>query len=205
MIARQLTFYDILGVQPGATAYALQSSYEARMAVLAPAMIAGAPSKVLSIVDRTKASLELAYHTLTDPVGRKLYDEDSGVLRIGGGLKAPQDFPSTGNWAWDGNGQFPDPDAPVEFLGMIADWLALRPATSRKVTVPDTRGLFVSPARRLMGLSGLHPTVDQLTKDPMPVEGLVIDQTIPHGTRVRRLSPVTLQVWHPPRQRGRGA
>ena len=205
MIGRQLTFYDILGVESGASAAAVQRGYDARMAVLAPAMISGAPSKVVSIAERTKVSLELAYHTLTDPVGRRLYDEDSGVLRVGGGLKAPQYFPSPGNWARDGSGSGTDPGAPVEFLGMIADWLSLRPATSRKVTVPDARGLFVNPARRLMGLSGLHPTVDQLTKDPMPVEGLVIDQSIPHGARVRRLTPVTLQVWHPPRQRDRPA
>lgn len=193
----QLTFYDILGVQYGASAEDIQRGYEARIAVLAPGMIASAPSKVVSIADRTLAALELAHRTLTDPVGRRLYDEDSGVLRVGGGLKAPQDFPSAGG----GNGQAPESDAHVEVLGLIADWLSLRPAKARRVTVPDARGLFVGPARRLMSLSGLHAAAVQLTKDPMPVEGLVIDQSVPAGARVRRMSPIELQVWHPPRQR----
>jgi hypothetical protein len=199
----QLNYYDILGVLPGASADDVQRGYEARMAVLAPGMIAGAPSKVVAIVDRARAALELARRTLTDPVGRRIYDEDSGVLRVGGGLSRPQAVPSTGNWTWDGTVWGPDLDVPVEFLGMVADWLALRPAKGRRVTVPDARGLFVSPARRLMTLSGLHAAVVQLTKDPMPVEGLVIDQSISVGARVRRMSPIALQVWHPSQQRWR--
>ena len=185
----------------------MERSYNAKMAVLAPGMIAGAPSKVVAIVDRARAALELARRTLADPAGRRRYDEESGVLRVGGALSRPQPVPSTGDWTWDGNawGTGTDLDAPVEFLGMIADWLAPRPATARRVTVPDARGLFVGPARRLMTLSGLHPDVVQITKDPMPVEGLVIDQTIQAGVRVRRMCPVTIQVWHPPRQRGRRA
>lgn len=203
-MAGQLTYYDILGVTTGASPDDVQRSYDAKMAVLAPRMIAGAPSKVVATVDRAHAVLELARRTLTDPVGRRLYDEESGVLRVGGGLVRPQAVPSTGNWTWDGNLRGPDPDAPTEFLGMIADWLAQRPAATRRVTVPDGRGLFVSPARRLMTLSGLHPEVVQITRDPMPVEGLVVDQTIQAGARVRRMCPVTLQVWHPPQQRGQG-
>jgi beta-lactam-binding protein with PASTA domain len=54
-----------------------------------------------------------------------------------------------------------------------------------------------------MTLSGLHAAVLQLTKDPMPVEGLVIDQSVPAGERVRRMSPIQLQVWHPSQQRRR--
>jgi len=199
----QLSYYDILGVNARASADDVQRGYEARMAVLAPGMIAGAPSKVVATADRARAAVELARRTLTDPVGRRLYDVDSGVLRVGGGLSRPQAVPSTGNWTWDGNGRAADLDAPVEFLGMIADWLAVRPARSRRVTVPDARGLFVGPARRLMTLSGLHAAAVQLTKNPMPVEGLVIDQSVPAGTRVRRMTPIELQVWHPPRQRQR--
>ena len=200
-MASQLTYYDILGVTAGATADDVQRGYEARMAVLAPGRIAGAPSKVVATADRARAAVELARRTLIDPVGRRLYDEDSGVLRVGGGLSRPQPVP-TGNWTWDGNTST-DLDAPIEFLGMIADWLALRPARARRVTVPDARGLFLGPARRLMSLSGLHASAVQLTKDPMPVEGLVIDQSVPAGARVRRMSPIELEVWHPPRQRQR--
>jgi hypothetical protein len=197
----QLTYYDILGVLPGASAEDVQREYDAKMAVLAPGMIAGAPSKVVAIVDRARAALELARRTLTDPVGHRLYDVDSGVLRVGGGLSRPQPVPATGDWTWDGNGTGTDLDALPEFLGMIADWLALRPAKARRVTMPDVRGLFVSPARRLMALSGLHPELVQLTQYPVPVEGLVIDQSIPAGEQIRRSSTVTLQVWHPSRPR----
>ena len=202
-MAGQLTYYDILGVTAGASADDVQRGYEARMAVLAPGMIAGAPSKVVATVDRARAAVELARRTLTDPAGRRVYDVDSGVLRVGGGLSRPQPVPSTGNWTWHGNVSGTDLDAPAEFLGMIADWLALRPARARRVTVPDARGLFVGPARRLMTLSGLHAVAVQLTRDPMPVEGLVIDQSVPAGARVRRMSPIELQVWHPPRQHPR--
>jgi hypothetical protein len=199
----QLTYYDILGVTPGASADDVQRGYAARMAVLAPGMIAGAPSKVVATADRARAALEQARRTLTDPVGRRRYDDESGVLRVGGGLSRPQALPSTGNWTWHGNARGLDPDGPVEFLGMIADWLAMRPGKGRRVAVPDARGLFVSPARRLMTLSGVHAVVRQLTKDPMPVEGLVIDQSIPAGARVRRMSPIELQVWHPPQRHRR--
>jgi hypothetical protein len=199
----QLSYYDILGVTAGASADDVQRGYDVRMAVLAPSMIAGAPSKVVATADRARAAVELARRTLTDPVRRRIYDVDSGVLRVGGGLARPQPVPSTGNWTRDGNASATDPDAPAEFLGIIADWLAQRPARARRVTVPDARGLFVGPARRLMTLSGLHAVAVQLTKDPMPVEGLVIDQSVPASARVRRMSPIELQVWHPPRQRWR--
>jgi multidrug resistance efflux pump len=66
--------------------------------------------------------------------------------------------------------------------------------------VPDARGLFVGPARRLMTLSGLRADLVQLTVKPMPVEGIVVDQSARPGARVRRSSTVMMQVWHPTQQ-----
>jgi hypothetical protein len=199
-MAGQLSYYDVLGVPSGASADDVQRSYDAKMAVLAPGMISGATSKVIAAADRARAAVELARFALIDPARRRRYDEDSGVLRVGGGLSRRQPVPSTGNWTWDGN-TGTDLDGAVEFLGMIADWLGLRPARARRVTVPDAQGLFVGPARRLMSLAGLRAAVVRLTKDPMPVEGLVVDQSVPAGARARQMSPIELQVWHPPRQR----
>jgi beta-lactam-binding protein with PASTA domain len=91
----------------------------------------------------------------------------------------------------------------VEALGAIADWLAPHPAPARHVPVPDVRGLFVGAARRFLGVTGLRVEVVQLTADPMPVEGLVVDQSPQPGSRARRASSVTVQVWHPARRPGR--
>lgn len=197
-MASQLNYYDILGVGTSASADEIQRAYDAKMAVLAPRMIGGAPSKVIAMVDRARAALELARRTLSEPASQHLYDLDSGVLSVGGGLARPVAVPAEGSSrASDDNFWCPDLDALTEYLGMVADWLAPRPSAVRRVIVPDTRGLFVDPARRLMSLSGLHTDVVQLTQDPMPVEGLVVDQSPRAAARVRRMSAVTLQVWHP--------
>jgi len=209
-IAGQLSYYDILGVLPGASADDVQRSYQARMAVLAPGMIAGAPSKVITAVDRAHVALELACRTLTDPVARARYDTEIGILRPGSGLARPFTPPSGGLWRWNpswnraGGAAHPG-DAAVDLAGVVADWLAPRPARRRHVTVPDARGLFVRPARHLIAVSGLNVDLIQLTRDPMPVEGIVVDQVPPSGTTVRRSGLVTMQVWHPPRQRRRPA
>jgi hypothetical protein len=39
----------------------------------------------------------------------------------------------------------------------------------------------------------------QLTKHPMPVEGLVVDQSPLPGSKVRRSSTLLVEIWHPPR------
>jgi PASTA domain len=65
--------------------------------------------------------------------------------------------------------------------------------------VPDVRGLFTGPCLRFIGDRGLHVEVVRLTQNPMPVEGLVVDQSPLPDRRVRRSSTMTVQVWHPPR------
>lgn len=205
----QLTFYDVLGVQSGASADDVQRSYDAKMAVLAPVMISGAPSKVIAAADRARAALELARRTLADPVLREQYDTEVGIRRPGSGLVRPFAPPSEGLWGWDpswNNNSSADPESMVaDVLGVVADWLAPRRSRRSHVVVPDARGLLVGPARRVMTLCGLRAELVQLTVKPMPVEGIVVDQSVRPGARVRRSSTVTVQVWHPSPQPGRGA
>jgi hypothetical protein len=206
-MAGLLSYYDILGVLPSAAADDVQRSYEAKMAVLAPGMIAGAPSKVITAVDRARVAIELARRTLIDPVARARYDTEIGILRPGSGLARPFTPPSQGLWGWDPSwnrgGAASPGDAAVDLAGVIADWMAPRHARGRHVAVPDARGLFVRPARHLVAVSGLNVDLIQLTRDPMPVEGIVVDQVPPSGATVRRSSLVTMQVWHPSQQHRR--
>jgi hypothetical protein len=204
-MASQLTHYDILGVLPGASADEVQRAYEDKVSMLAPAMISGAPSKAVAVVDRARAALEVAHRTLLDAAARQRYDIEIGILQPGTGLVAPVPVPSHGSWTsavWAGRASI-NPDALVEALGVIADWLAPRPAPPRYIVVPDVRGLFFTAARRLVVTDGLRAEVVQLTQDPMPVEGLVVDQSPRPGARAHRASSVTIQVWHPARRPGR--
>lgn len=199
-MADQLSYYDILGVLPGASADEIQHSYDTKASVLAPSMIAGAPSKAVAVVDRARAALEVARRTLTDPAARQRYDTEIGILQPGTGLVTPASVPSEGNWtsgpSMTGRGGIGSEQL-VDALGAIADWLAPHPAPARHVTVPEVRGLFVAAARRLLTMTGLHAEIVQLTKDPMPVEGLVVDQSPRATARVRRSTTVSVQVWHP--------
>jgi hypothetical protein len=201
-MADRLSYYDILGVLPGASADEIQQSYNAKVSVLAPGMIAGAPSKAVAVVDRARAALEVARRTLLDPTARRRYDSEIGIFRSGTGLAAPVSVPSEGTWTWQplaGRAGM-DSQAVVEGLGAIADWLAPHPAPPRRVAVPDVRGLFIGAARRVLTITGLRAEVVQLTKEPRPVEGLVVDQSPRADTRVRRSATVTVQVWHPARR-----
>ena len=47
-MARQLTWYDVLDVLPGAAAYEVQRAFEVKESLLSPTLISGAPSKVVS-------------------------------------------------------------------------------------------------------------------------------------------------------------
>jgi len=58
----------------------------------------------------------------------------------------------------------------------------------------------VGPCCRLVAGLGLHVEIVRLTADPMPVEGLVVGQSPPPGTKVRWSGTLTAQVWHPPRR-----
>lgn len=199
-MAGGLSYYDILGVKPGSSAENIQLGYETKSSVLAPAMISGAPSKVIAVADRARAALEVALRTLLDPAARQRYDIEIGIVRPGTGLVAPVSVPSEGGWSTSVILGPRDPELLAIGLGAIADWLGPHSAPARRVAVPDVRGLFVNAARLLLVAAGLRSEVVQLTTDPMPVEGLVVDQSPQAGAKTRRSSTVTVQVWHPVRR-----
>jgi len=197
----QLTWYDVLDILPDAPVQDVQRAFDAKAAVLAPELLSGAPSAVAAAAGRARAAIEAARQCLAEPAARRSYDEQIGLRRAGGGLASPAAVPSE---------QGPDPlsltrggmgwDDAVAALGTLADLLAPRPALPRRVQVPDVRGLFIGPCRRLTARQGLHLEVVQLTSDPMPVEGLVVDQHPAPGTRSGRAGTLTAHVWHPSRQ-----
>ena len=91
--------------------------------------------------------------------------------------------------------------AGAELLGgllALGDWLAPHPGPPRRVAVPDVRGLFFSVCLGITGRLGLRVTTVRLTAHPMPVDGLVVAQSLRPATRARRGSALTVQVWHPP-------
>jgi hypothetical protein len=54
------------------------------------------------------------------------------------------------------------------------------------------------------GRLGLRVTSVRLTSRPMPVDGLVVDQSPLAPGKVRRGGSVTVHVWHPPIRPGAG-
>jgi hypothetical protein len=196
----QLTWYDILDVLPGATADEVQRAFEAKEAVLSPKLISGALPRVVTAARRAQTAIEAARHVLTDPASRRRYDEAAGIRRLGGGLSGPELVWPDVRWAED-LGMFGKGALLAGALEALADWLAPRAEAPRRIEIPDVRGLFVRPCRLLIGGIGLRADLVRLTQDPMPVEGLVVDQSPPPGATVRRSGSVTIQVWHPPQRR----
>jgi len=198
-MAGQLTWYDILDISPGASADGVQEAVAAKASVLRLELISGAPSQVVSAAGRASAAIEAARQILTDPARRRRYDEEIGVRRPGEGLDRPEPVPSEPG-PDPGWGREVDSEGLTDALGVLADWLAPHPAPPRRIAVPDVRGLFVGPCRRLVTGLGLRLEIVQLTADPMPVEGLVVGQSPPPGTKARRSGTLSVQVWHPLRR-----
>jgi curved DNA-binding protein CbpA len=119
-----ITWYEVLGVLPGAAAEKIGRRYQERVALLRGEMIAGAPSNVLAGVRRAQEFLDGAWEVLGDPATRERYDEAVGFRRRGGAQR------------------------------------------------------------------------------PMPVDGLVVDQSPRAPGKVRRGGSVTVHVWHPPARPG---
>jgi hypothetical protein len=64
--------------------------------------------------------------------------------------------------------------------------------------VPDVRGLFYHVFQGVVDRLDLKIIFVQLTEHPMPVEGLVVDQSPAPSATVHRRGELTVQVWHPP-------
>ena len=195
-----VTWYDVLDVMPGASTAEIQDKYGARARLLRPALIAGAPSAVITAASRAQQILDSARRVLGDPATRARYDEAVGIRRSGGGLAQQEDFPSEPGWGPEDVDLIADTRG-AELLGglmALTDWLAPHPSPPRWVMVPDVRGLFYVTCLQIVGKLGLRIREIQLTEHPMPVEGLVVGQSPRPATKARRASELTVQVWHPP-------
>ncbi len=76
-----ITWYDVLGALPGASAEEIQREYDSKARLLRPELIAGAPSTVVTAVSRAQGILDSAWRVVGDPVRRKGYDEAVGLRR----------------------------------------------------------------------------------------------------------------------------
>jgi hypothetical protein len=195
---RSITWYDVLGVLPGASAEQVERARDAKASLLRPELVAGASSPVLSAARRAREILDAAARVLADPANRTRYDEAVGIRRAGGGLARRPSLPSQpGVDRFDG---LMAGNAGAELLGgvlALSDWLGPHPQPSRHVTVPDVRGLFYSVCLPITGKVGLRVTTVRLTAHPMPVDGLVVSQSPGAAAQARRGSALTVQVWHP--------
>ena len=194
-----ITWYDVLGVMPGAEARKIKQRYQAKAALLRPELISGAPPNVLTAVTRAQELLDMAREVLGDPESRKRYDEASGLRRSSGGLGQPgtgiesaglasADLGITGELGTDAVGGLP----------ALAGWLGLLHRRNRSVAVPDVRGLFYHECLEVATWRGLHVRIVRLTERPMAVDGLVVDQDPRPRTKAHRGDKLTVQLWHPP-------
>lgn len=198
-----ITWYDVLGVLPGAEARTVKQEYEAKSALLRPDMIAGAPSNVLTAVTRAQNMLDRAWEVLSDPVSRHRYDEAAGIRRSGGGLVQPRTGPPDPGLGPDDIGLAEDLPVVGGLLALAGIVLALGGGRVRKprrpgaAAVPDVRGLFYHECMEVARRHRLQLTTIRLTKRPMAVDGLVVTQEPPPGA-VRRGGQLKVQIWHPP-------
>jgi hypothetical protein len=194
-----ITWYDILGLLPGAPAEQVKRQHDAKTRLLRPELVAGAPSPVVAAATRAREILDGAQRVLADPANRARYDEAIGIRRSGGGLARRASFPSEpGLDLRDGLAAGTAGAELLSGLLALSDWLAPHPGPPRRVAVPDVRGLFFSVCLGVTGKLGLRVTTVRLTEHPMPVDGLVVAQSPGRAVQARRGSALTVQVWHPP-------
>jgi hypothetical protein len=194
---RAITWYEVLGVLPGAEPDKIRRKYDERTHLLRAEMIAGAPSNVLGAVSRAQNFLDTAWEILGETASRNRYDEAAGFRRKG---LAPSGSFATSSWhdsadlgiAGDLGG-----DALAGLLE-LGGFLGGGPRRPSKVPVPDVRGLFYDVCMEVVGRLGLRVRSVQLTPRPMPVDGLVVDQVPPAPGKLRRGETVLAHVWHPP-------
>jgi hypothetical protein len=192
------TCYDLLGVLPGSSPEQISCEYRSKASVLGPALWPGAPSTVITAASRAQRMLDGALHVLGDPESRLTYDQAIGIRRVGGGLEPSTNVASQPGWTDPGFvADSPGADA-LGVLMALTDCLAPHPHPSRRMAVPDVRGLFYSVALHIAGRLGLHLVPVRLTQNPMPVDGLIVDQSPQSPAKVHRDSELTVQVWHPP-------
>jgi hypothetical protein len=180
---RAITWYEVLGVLPGAKPDKIRQKYDDRTGLLRGEMLAGAPSHVLAMVTRGQNFLDTAWAILGDPGSRGRYDEAAGFWHNRSAPEIVGDL--------DG--------------GVLSNLLALagpspgsRSRSANRARVPDLRGLFYDVSMEVAGRLGLRIRSVQLTARPMPIDGLVVDQAPRPGGKLRRDETLMAHVWHPP-------
>lgn len=195
-----ITWYDVLGVLPGAQAHKIRRKYEDKASLLRPELVSGAPPNVVTAVRRAQELLDTAWEVLGDPESRKRYDEAVGLRRSGGGLGQPgTSIESAGLAPADPAiiGELPGVAAAGGLLG-LPGWRGPRRRWNRPGAVPDVRGLSYQVCLEVATRRGLHVRTVRLTERPMAVDGLVVDQDPRPPAKARRGGTITVQVWHPP-------
>ena len=194
-----ITWYDILDVLPGAEPAKIRREYDAKASLLRPELISGAPSDVIQAISRAQGMLQEAWLVLGDPVSRELYDESIGLRGPGGHLREPGSNP-------DGSGRGPsdmgitgDPGGGAAGGAMtVTGRRGPQRRRAKHVAAPDMRGLFYHVCLEVAARRNVHVTTVRLTQHPMPVEGLVVDQSPRPPAKLERHGQLTIYVWHPP-------
>ena len=194
-----LTWYDVLGVLPGTEATKIRREYDGKTSLLRPELISGASSNVVQGISRAQGLLDNAWEVLGDPVNRRRYDESIGLRGPGGHLREPGSNP-------EGSGLGPSDMGIAEDLGAeaaggaitLTGWLGPQRRRAKQVAVPDVRGLFYHVCLEVAARRNVHVTTVRLTPHPMPVEGLVVDQSPRPPAKLQRHGELTIYVWHPP-------
>lgn len=193
-----ITWYEVLGILPGADAEKIRRKYDERTALLRGEMIAGAPSDVLVVIRRAQEFLDGAWEVLGNPAVRERYDVAAGFRRRGGSLGESRLNPFDTEDDSSEFGMAMGGDVLSALLD-LKDWLRPGPGRrSKRVPVPNIRGLFYDVSMEVVGRLGLKIRSVQLTPHPMPVDGLVIDQSPRAPGQLRLDETVTAHVWHPP-------
>ena len=99
-----ITWYDLLGTLPDASAEDIQRAYDAKAGLLRPQLLSGAPPAVVAAAARAQGIIDAARGVLGDPVRRQRYNEAAGLWGSGGGLDAPRDSPAGSGLPWLGSG-----------------------------------------------------------------------------------------------------
>jgi len=159
---------------------------------------------VAQAISRAQGMLDEAREVLGDPVSRARYDESAGLRGPGGHLREPGSNP-------EGSGLGPSDMGIAEDLGgdaaggamTLTGWLRPRRRRAKQqVGVPDVRGLFYNVCLEVAARRNVHITTVRLTPHPMPVEGLVVDQSPRPPAKLQRHGELTIYLWHPPARGG---
>jgi PASTA domain len=186
-VPEPVTWYDVLGVTCGASAVTLRRAHDERLQLLRAYFAASARTASVPV----PATPTVATHTIATPTAATPLTDASSLV-IGAASRAAAAVEA----AWLVLG---DSEQRRRYDARLGLQLTVPPG--RRLTVPDVRGLFYRSSQAVAAMAGLRLTVIRLTADPLPVEGLVVGQSPDPGETVKHRSRLTIQVWHPARNR----